>query len=100
MEHYVPVWLERPPQEAEALLVEPLREFYRAIDGKADLASLLSGISPEERAQRMDWLVLQFRSRALVLLPMPVAEIERRGSAGASSGERDPWWRGIAPRRD
>ncbi len=100
LEHYVPVWLERPPQEAEAFLAEPLREFYRAIDGKADLASLLSGISPEERAQRMDWLVLQFRSRALVLLPMPVAEIERRGSAGATSAQRDPWWRGVVPLRD
>lgn len=101
LEHYVPVWLERPPQEAEALLAEPLRDFYRAIDGKTELGSLLSGISPEERAQRMDWLVLQFRSRALVLLPLPLAEIERRGGpAGASSGERDTWWRRVVPQRD
>lgn len=99
LEHYVPVWLHTPEAEEESLLAEPMREFYRAIDGRSELRALLADVSPEERARRMDWLVLQLRRRALVLLPMPVAEIESLGEAGGSPGERERWWRQMVPKR-
>ena len=99
LESYVPVWLHPPSAEDAARLSEPMLEFYRSIDGTTGLGAMLSGIGPEIRARRMDWLVLQFRKGALALLPVPAAEIERQLGNGAVAGERDHWWRRLLPHR-
>lgn len=97
LEHYVPAWLQPPTSEQEARMADPVREFYRRIDGRTGLGVLLADVGPEERARRMDWLVLQFREGALVLLPVPVEEMERVCAAPEASAGRDRWWRRLAP---
>lgn len=99
LENYVPVWLHRPSVEEEKHLAEPMLELYRAIDGKAGLGVLLAEVLPEERARRMDWLILQFRKGALALLPVPVAELELSGGSPEGEAGHDPWWRRLMPHR-
>jgi hypothetical protein len=99
VEHYVPVWLAPPSSQEESRMSEPVRDFYRSIDGRAELGSLLSGATHEERTRRLDWLVLQLHKRSLALLPVAVDEMEKGdGTAGAPDG-RDRWWRRWVPGR-
>ena len=97
LEHYVPVWLQAPSIEEESRLAEPMLELYRAIDGRTALGALLGEIRPEERARRMDWLILQFRKGALALLPLPVVELGGASAATAAVAGEDPWWRRLLP---
>ncbi|MEO7795112.1 MAG: DUF4388 domain-containing protein, partial [Thermoanaerobaculia bacterium] len=99
LEHYVPVWLNPPSTHEETRMSEPVLEFYRSIDGRSELGALLSGIDPEERARRMDWLILQFRKGALALLPVAVDEMDLASGTDAASVERESWWRRLAPPR-
>ena len=78
-------------------MAPPEREFYRRIDGAADLAALFAGFNAEDRSRRMDWLVLQLRKGALALLPVPVEELER--SSDPSQEDRQRWWRRLLPQR-
>jgi len=99
VEHYVPIWLHPPSGEEESRMSEPVLAFYRSIDGRSELGALLSGTAIEERARRLDWLILQLRKKALALLPMSVDELENAsGSAEALAG-RDRWWRRLLPQR-
>jgi hypothetical protein len=97
LEHYVPVWLQPPTSQEESRMSEPVLSFYRRIDGKTGLGGLLANLAPEDRARRMDWLILQFRKGALALLPVAVGEMDAVcGSAAATSG-RDRWWSRLVP---
>jgi hypothetical protein len=97
LENHVPAWLVAPTGEEGVRMTPVEAEFYRQIDGTADLASLLSGVTLDERARRMDWLVLQLRKGAIALLPVAVDQLEGAGALGP--GERDRWWRRLLPQR-
>ncbi len=99
LEHYVPVWLQPPSTAEETRLSDAVLDFYRRIDGKAELGAILSEVGPEERSRRMDWLILQFRRGALALLPKPVEELERAAGGGETVAENERWWRRLAPRK-
>jgi hypothetical protein len=96
--HCVPVWAKPPDREEESRMSQPVREFYRQIDGRSDLASLLAGVAQEERSRRMDRLILQLRKGALALLPMQVESLEAQAEE-----ERRPanvrWWRRLRGER-
>lgn len=99
VEPYVPVWLEPPSSQETSRMSEPVREFYRAIDGRTTLGTLLSGATHEERTRRLDWLILQLHKRSLALLPVALEEMDKfDASAGAPEG-RDRWWRRWVPGR-
>ncbi len=98
IERCVPIWVR--PREPESAAREPsgVREFLARIDGETPLAELLGDASPEERATRMDRLVLSLRQGALALLPAPLGALEAAaGEAGAEPPER--WWRRLVPKR-
>ncbi|MCB1008216.1 MAG: DUF4388 domain-containing protein [Acidobacteria bacterium] len=94
IEGCVPIWV-RPP-DAAADERDDLREFEAALDGETELRSLLAGLPAEERARRMDRVVLRLRQGALALLPVALSELEGGGEASA---ERDRWWRRLVPNR-
>lgn len=90
----VPVWVRRPDQEEESRMSPPVREFYRQIDGRNDLAALLAGVGRDERSRRMDRLILQLRKGALALVPMPVEALEAEAeSTNLPTNVR--WWRRL-----
>ncbi len=97
--HCIPVWVRSPDSDEESRMSAPVREFYRQIDGRSDLAALLAGISRDERSRRMDRLVLQLRKGALALLPLGLDELEARADA-----ERRPaaarWWQRLRGARE
>jgi hypothetical protein len=97
LEHHVPVWVQPPSTTEETRMSEAVREFYGRIDGRAELGAILSEVGPEERARRMDWLILQFRKGALALLPVGVEEMDRAAGSAEASAARDRWWRKLAP---
>ncbi len=74
-----PLWDRTLALEEEARLSPAMRDFCRSLDGSRTLRAALDGASPEERARRVDWLVLQLRRNALALLAAPA------GPAGAPS---------------
>jgi hypothetical protein len=92
--HCVPVWVRPPDAEEESRMSQSVREFYRQIDGRANLAQLLSGVARDERSRRMDRLVLQLRKGALALLPQEFDALEAHAEE-----ERRPanvrWWRRL-----
>lgn len=92
LERFVPIW-HSPPEAAEEARMSPaVRQFYDQIDGRRDLATLLSGVDREERARRLDRLVLQLRKGALALLPASVEALEAAAEeAGRPAAKR--WWR-------
>lgn len=95
LEGCVPVWVRRPDTDEQARMSPGVREFYRRIDGSSNLASLLGDAKIEERARRMDWLILQLRKGAIALLPLPVEQLEAESSADDS----ERWWRRLLPQR-
>jgi hypothetical protein len=97
LERYVPVWLFPLSTEAAGRLGDTMLQFYRRIDGIAELGALLAGLDPAERSRRMDWLVLQLRNRTLALLPRPVADLELAPESADSAEERGRWWRRLRP---
>lgn len=99
LERYVPVWLLPPSAAEESRLDASMVEFYRAIDGRAALGAILSGVSADERARRMDWLVLQFRKGTLALLPVPIDEMEKTLGDPSADAARDHWWRHLLSNR-
>jgi len=94
IEGCVPLWV-RPP-EAEPDDRDDLREFEAAFDGETELRALLAGLSGEERARRMDRVVLRLRQGTLALLPAVLSELDA-GDGGRA--ERDRWWRRLVPNR-
>lgn len=98
LERYVPVWLQPPSDVEEARMSGEVLDFYRRIDGQAQLGEMLSEVGPEERSRRMDWLILQLRRGALALLPLPVAEMEKSAGPATSPGE-EHWWHRLTSRR-
>lgn len=101
LEHYVPVWLTPPSRDEESRMSESVLAFYRNLDGQHDLGTLLAGGTTEERARRMDWLILQFRKGSIALLPVAIDQLEEAGSAnGDGASGRDRWWRRLSrPKR-
>jgi hypothetical protein len=92
--HCVPVWVRPPDADEESRMSQPVREFYRQIDGRADLSSLLQGVGREERSRRMDRLILQLRKGALALLPVGIDQLEAEADvAKRPAGGR--WWRRL-----
>lgn len=94
LSHCVPVWVRPPDQDEESRMSQPVRDFYRQIDGRSDLAQLLGSVPRDERSRRMDRLILQLRKGALALLPMKIEELE----ADADQGKRPAgarWWRRL-----
>lgn len=94
LSHCVPVWVRRPDKEEESRMSESVREFYRQIDGRSDLAQLLGSVARDERSRRMDRLILQLRKGALALLPVRIEELE----AEAEQEKRPAnarWWRRL-----
>jgi hypothetical protein len=100
IERCYPVWVKPPePDEAERWS-ESVREFFGRIDGHTDLARLFAAVPLEERAARMDRLVLQFRDGRLALLPAPVDALAAglESATPASAGGLQ-WWRGLLGRK-
>ena len=101
IERCVPVWVHRPQQPEESRWSADLRGFFDRIDGRTNLATLFAAVPVEQRAARMDGLVLQFREGHLALLPEPVEALEALAAAAppdprAPAGAR--WWRGLLGR--
>ena len=94
LSHCVPVWVRPPDSDEESRMSQPVRAFYRQIDGKSDLSQLLADVSRDERSRRMDRLILQLRKGALALLPMAIDDLE-----GVAEREKRPanvrWWRRL-----
>jgi hypothetical protein len=118
IEHCVPVWVRSPSGAEQERWSDGLRDFFDRVDGRTDLATLFGTVPVEERAARMDRLVLQFREGNVALLPASLEELDRRagseaaaapseaapapGAAGAEpdlpegAGRSDrPWWRRL-----
>lgn len=102
IERCVPVWVGTPGPHAEAVRSEGVRDFLARIDGRTDLARLFAAVAPEERAARMDRLVLEIREGRLALLPKSVDRLEAEADAAASGpdggGVLSRWWRGLSGR--
>jgi hypothetical protein len=94
VEHAVPVWVRRPPPEEMAQLPAEERKLYERFDGINDLESVLAGARGEERARRMDAVILQMRKGAIALLPVPLSQLEDDGEGGQGR-----WWRKLLPNR-
>lgn len=92
IERAYPVWVREPGHEAGAGGSGEWQAFDRRIDGETSLRELFGTVPIEQRAARMDRLVLHFRSGALALLPQAASSF---GAAAASPG----WWRGLLARR-
>jgi hypothetical protein len=94
LESFVPVWVRAPGDAEEARASGAVREFYEQIDGRRSLAELVGGGDRDERARRMDRLVLQLREGALALLPAPAEEL---AAAAEEQGRTEParWWRRL-----
>lgn len=100
IERCIPVWA-KPPAAAEEIRGSgDLRDFFKRIDGKTDLATLFAPVPLEERPEVMDRMVLRFREGALALLPAPAealdAAADRAERRGTPTGAR--WWRGLLAR--
>lgn len=103
IERCVPVWVRRPEPEEEGHWSADLRHFFSRVDGRTDLATLFAAVPLEQRAARMDRLVLQFREGRLALLPAPVDALEALADAEpppAPARAAGRWWRGLRGRRD
>jgi hypothetical protein len=104
IERCVPVWVRPSAEREESRWSEEVRGFLSRIDGRTDLEHLFASVAPEERAARMDRLVLEFREGHLALLPVPVDRLEKETEAEAEAGKRTPlgavsrWWRGLSGR--
>jgi hypothetical protein len=101
IEHCIPVWVRRPEPGEVSRWSEDVREFFSRVDGRTDLAGLFAAVPLEQRAARMDRLVLQFREGRLALLPEPADVLEARaGEAKSSTPPQAPptWWRGLLGR--
>ncbi|MEB3323301.1 MAG: DUF4388 domain-containing protein [Synechococcaceae cyanobacterium] len=89
LERSVPAWIRPPKGEPAERLSGPARAFYETIDGRRTVGELLAVGDREERARRMDRLVLLLRDGAIALLPLPVEELsgllEASGSDGAAA---------------
>ena len=94
VEHAVPVWVRRPTEEELAQMPAEERSLCERFDGVNDLESFLAGARGEERARRMDAVILQLRKGAIALLPMPLAQLdaEAQGAGGR-------WWKKLIPHR-
>jgi hypothetical protein len=103
LERYVPTWVQAPSTSDEGRMPEAVLDFSQRIDGRAELGAILAEVGPEERARRMDWLILQLRKGALALLPLAVEELERSSRTSDAAGEestKERWWKRLAPQRD
>lgn len=100
IEHCVPVWVGSPSERGAAPRSESVRDFLARIDGHTNLAQLFAAVAPEERAARMDRLVLEFREGHLALLPVTLESLERRADPAAgkpgAGGALSRWWRGLS----
>jgi hypothetical protein len=94
LERCVPVWVRPPDPAEEARLSDAVRGFYEEIDGTRDLAALIGAHGGEERARRMDRLVLQLRKGALALLPASIGELESIADADDVPAAAR-WWRRL-----
>jgi hypothetical protein len=91
LEQAVPVWVRRPSETELAQMTEEERDLYGRFDGRNELGSIVSDSRGDERARRMDWVVLQLRKGAIALLPTSVERLE----AELPAGDRDRWWRRL-----
>ncbi len=99
LEGSFPLWVDPPSADEEAQMQPPMREFYRGLDGRQNLQTLLAGITGEDRARRVDWLVLQLRRNALALLPASLDELESAAERSARP-HAARWWRRLSTARD
>jgi hypothetical protein len=90
IERYVPVWVQKPDEDERGRMPPEIRQFYDAIDGRRSLSQLLAGAG-DERARRLDRLILQLRKGALALLPTAIEDL---GATATESG--GSWWRRLA----
>ena len=95
LESAVPVWVRRPSDAELGQMTPDERELCASFDGQRDLGSILAAGRGEDRARRMDVLVLQLRKGAIALLPMSLERLE----AEVPAGESDRWWRKLLPQR-
>jgi hypothetical protein len=95
IEKAVPVWVKRPSEAELAQVSAEERETYLRFDGRTELGAILAGSDPDDRARRMDALILQLRKGTIALLPAPVDRLEEE----PESGTHERWWRKLVPHR-
>ena len=111
IEHCVPIWVHKPGGAEQQRWSDGLRDFFDRVDGGTDLATLFGAVPVEERAARMDRLVLQFREGNVALLPASLDVLDRQAAAAPDRGpapsatpggaeapakpEERPWWRRL-----
>ena len=86
IERCVPVWASPQSAAEESRGSGDLRDFFKRIDGRTDLASLFEPVPIEERPEVMDRLVLRFREGALALLPRSAEDLEESADRLARQG--------------
>lgn len=91
IERAYPVWVRPPGDDESARGSGEWEAFDRQIDGETSLGEIFAAAPPEQRAARMDRLVLHFRAGALALLPRPASAFADHAPSG--------WWRGLLTRR-
>lgn len=96
IEGCVPVWVRAHAADGDAR--DDLRTFEAGFDGETELRTLLAGLPAEERARRMDRVVLRLRQGALALLPVALSDLDA-AAVSARSADRDRWWRRLLPDR-
>jgi hypothetical protein len=94
LSHCVPIWVRPPDQDEESRMSQPVREFYRQIDGRSDLSQLLGSVTRDERSRRMDRLILQLRKGALALLPVRIDDLEAEAELDQKPANVR-WWRRL-----
>jgi hypothetical protein len=94
LERCVPVWVRSPDAGDGVRTSDEVRDFYDRIDGRHDLATLIGGTDREERARRVDRLVLQLRKGSLALLPGTLESLDELADAEERPAAAR-WWRRL-----
>lgn len=88
LNRFFPLWVDAEGADAETPLADELA-FYRLMDGNRSLGDLvLSEVEPQQRAMRLDLVLLQLQKGRLALLPRPLADLKALGK-----GSLNPWVR-------